>query len=40
MKLNDPTLFKQQAFINGIWLDAGSKNHLEVFDPATGERLG
>lgn len=40
MKLNDPTLFKQQAFINGIWLDAGSKNHLDVFDPATGERLG
>lgn len=40
MKLTDPTLFKQQAFINGNWLDANSKKTIDVTDPATGENLG
>lgn len=40
MQLTDQSLFKQQAFINGIWLDAGSGNHIDVTDPATGQTLG
>ena len=37
MKLNDPTLLRQQCFIDGQWLDADSGAVLEVNNPATGE---
>ncbi|GKX57149.1 NAD-dependent succinate-semialdehyde dehydrogenase [Leminorella grimontii] len=40
MQLSDPALFKQHAFINGIWLSAASQKTLDVTNPATGERLG
>lgn len=40
MQLSDPALFKQHAFINGIWLSAASQKSLDVTNPATGERLG
>ncbi len=36
MKLNDPTLLKQQAYINGEWVDAPNGATLAVTDPATG----
>ena len=36
MKLNDPTLLKQHAYINGEWLDAPNGATLAVTDPATG----
>ncbi len=40
MKLNNPDLFKQQAFINGQWCDADSGETHDVINPATNERLG
>ncbi|GJK63354.1 NADP-dependent succinate-semialdehyde dehydrogenase [Klebsiella michiganensis] len=40
MQLNDPTLFRQQALINGRWRDARSKETLAVTNPANGQQLG
>ena len=40
LKLNDPSLLKQQAFINGVWCDADDGAIIEVFNPATGALLG
>ena len=40
MQLNDPTLFRQQALINGRWRDASSKETLVVTNPANGQQLG
>ena len=40
LNLNDPTLFKQQAWIAGEWVDADSFDTVAVTDPATGEQLG
>ncbi|HSV46587.1 MAG TPA: NAD-dependent succinate-semialdehyde dehydrogenase [Ramlibacter sp.] len=39
MNLNDPTLFREAAFIAGEWLAAGP-NAQEVMDPATGRLVG
>jgi succinate-semialdehyde dehydrogenase/glutarate-semialdehyde dehydrogenase len=38
--LRDPTLLRQQAFVGGAWIDADDGRTLDVFDPATGARLG
>ena len=40
MQLNDQALFRQQAYINGEWLDADDGSVFPVTDPATGEQLG
>ncbi|WPP46899.1 NADP-dependent succinate-semialdehyde dehydrogenase [Pseudomonas sp. AN-1] len=40
MHLNDPVLFRQQAFIDGQWLDADDGRTIAVDNPADGERLG
>lgn len=40
MKLNDPTLFRQQAFINGKWIDAHDGTTFDVTNPATTEVIG
>lgn len=40
MQLNDPTLFRQQAMINGRWRDASGKETLAVTNPANGQPLG
>src|SRR5690606_20452333 len=40
MQLNDPTLFRQQAYIDGAWQDADSGQALQVTNPATNEVLG
>ena len=40
MQLNNPALFRQQAYINGTWLDADSKATMEVTNPANGEVIG
>ncbi|KAF3996979.1 NADP-dependent succinate-semialdehyde dehydrogenase [Glaciimonas immobilis] len=40
MQLKDPSLFRQQAYINGIWSDADTGETLPVTNPATGEILG
>lgn len=37
--LNDPSLLKQQAYIDGRWLDADSSATFAVVNPATGEEI-
>ena len=39
-QLNDPTLFRQQCYINGQWLNADNGAVLSVSNPATGQPLG
>src|SRR5262245_3709470 len=38
--LKNQTLFRQQAFVGGRWIDADSGERVEVTDPATGKVLG
>ena len=38
--LKDPSLLKQQCYIDGRWLDADSKSTLEINNPANGVRIG
>jgi len=38
--LKDTTLFRQQCYINGEWVHAGSKETIVVTNPATGEAIG
>ena len=40
MKLNDPTLFRQQAYIAGEWRDAYSGATNDISNPATNEVIG
>ena len=39
INLNDPGLLKQQAFLNGQWVDADQGDSFEVINPATGESI-
>ena len=38
--LKDPSLFRQQCYINGHWVDADSGETINVTNPATGEIIG
>ena len=38
--LNDKSLFKTQAYVNGKWVDAKSGETFEVENPATGKVIG
>jgi succinate-semialdehyde dehydrogenase/glutarate-semialdehyde dehydrogenase len=38
--LKDPTLLRQQCYVDGEWIDARSGDKVEVANPATGEVLG
>lgn len=40
MKLNDPKLFRTQAYIDGKWVNADKGETLAVDNPATGKNLG
>ncbi|MDH3231647.1 MAG: NADP-dependent succinate-semialdehyde dehydrogenase [Alphaproteobacteria bacterium] len=40
MKLKDQSLFRQQCYIDGAWVDADDGSTIEVNDPATGDVLG
>ena len=40
LKLTDPGLFRQQAYIAGAWVDADSGGTVAVTNPANGEPLG
>ncbi|MEV4782994.1 NAD-dependent succinate-semialdehyde dehydrogenase [Burkholderia sp. LMU1-1-1.1] len=40
MQLNDPSLFRQQALLDGRWCDADDGRTCPVTNPATGELLG
>ncbi|WP_085315652.1 NAD-dependent succinate-semialdehyde dehydrogenase [Derxia lacustris] len=39
-QLNDPSLWRHQAVIGGVWLDADTGASTEILDPATGASLG
>jgi delta 1-pyrroline-5-carboxylate dehydrogenase len=38
--LQDPDLFRRQAYVSGQWCDADNGATLDVNNPATGEILG
>jgi succinate-semialdehyde dehydrogenase/glutarate-semialdehyde dehydrogenase len=38
--LDDPSLLRQQCYVNGAWLDAAGHATLPVHNPATGAELG
>jgi succinate-semialdehyde dehydrogenase/glutarate-semialdehyde dehydrogenase len=40
LQLKDPSLFRQQCYIDGKWVDADSGKTIPVTNPATGEILG
>lgn len=40
MQLKDTNLFRQQAYVDGKWLDAENGKTIEVTNPATGEVIG
>ena len=40
LSLKDPSLFRQQAYVDGTWCDADNGKSFEVNNPATGEILG
>src|SRR5258707_2246948 len=40
LNLKDPSLFRQQCYIDGKWADADSGKSIPVNNPATAEILG
>jgi succinate-semialdehyde dehydrogenase/glutarate-semialdehyde dehydrogenase len=40
LQLKDPTLLRQQSYIDGNWVDADSGATIDVVNPATGEKIG
>lgn len=40
LQLKDPSLLRQQAYLNGAWTDADSGATLPVTNPASGEQIG
>ncbi|HEY6611858.1 MAG TPA: NADP-dependent succinate-semialdehyde dehydrogenase [Pseudomonas sp.] len=40
MELKDPSLFRQQAYLNGQWCEADHGARTDIINPATGEKLG
>ena len=38
--LQDPTLFRQQCYVDGHWLDARSGRRIDVVNPADGQTIG
>jgi len=40
LELKDPSLLRQQAYVNGQWCEADSGARTEIFNPASGEPIG
>ncbi len=40
LQLKDPTLLRQQAYLNGLWCDADNAETIVVTNPATGAAIG
>ena len=40
MELKDPSLFRQQAYLHGQWCEADHGTRTDIFNPATGDKLG
>jgi len=39
-RLKDPSLFRQQAYVDGAWVGADGGGTVDVEDPATGRKIG
>ncbi len=40
LQLKDPSLLRQQSYVDGVWCDADSKETIVVTNPATGDVIG
>jgi succinate-semialdehyde dehydrogenase/glutarate-semialdehyde dehydrogenase len=40
IQLTDPSLFREQCYVDGAWVDADNRATSEVTDPASGEVIG
>ena len=40
IQLSDPSLFREQCYIDGAWVDADDRSTIEVRDPANNELIG
>jgi len=40
LRLDDPSLLRQQCYVNGAWVDAPGRASLPVHNPANGAPLG
>ena len=40
IQLKDMSLFRQQCYVDGQWVDADDKKTLAVFNPADGAQIG
>src|SRR5262245_47439303 len=40
VQLKDMSLFRQQCYINGEWVDADDKSTLSIYNPADGVLVG
>ena len=40
LQLKDPTLLRQQSYLDGKWIDADNRTTLDVINPATREKIG
>ena len=40
LRLEDPSLLREQCYVNGAWLDAPGRASIPVHNPATGAALG
>ncbi|MFA9218377.1 MAG: NADP-dependent succinate-semialdehyde dehydrogenase [Sphingomonadaceae bacterium] len=40
LQLKDPSLLREQCYINGEWCDANNNAKVAVINPATGDKLG
>ena len=40
LTLKDPTLLRQQCYVDGAWIDADADGKVDVTNPATGEVIG
>jgi len=40
VKLDDPSLFREQCYVDGEWIAAASGRVIEVNNPATNESIG
>jgi hypothetical protein len=40
IQMSDPSLFREQCYVDGAWIDADNRASSEVSDPASGEVIG
>jgi succinate-semialdehyde dehydrogenase / glutarate-semialdehyde dehydrogenase len=40
IQMSDPSLFREQCYVDGAWIDADNRATSEVSDPASGEVIG